>query len=111
MTYPRRETNPGRGTTPSGQNATVGTHCQIPSLATIRPKLTPRVAAWVEARLAGETNDQFARRIGVALGTVNFYAKVFAEIAGLELRAGPHIHIELLLMRIRELEESVEACP
>lgn len=77
------------------------------SLADVRPLLSPRPMEWVDAVLAGESNDAFAKRTGLTRNTVVSLGRYVAEAAGFEVvgMAGmAPIREAVLRMRIKELE-------
>lgn len=76
----------------------------VPSLAKIRPMLSPSVLRWVDSVLAGETSTAFCNRTGVNHKHMR-YANYVAEAAGLAPTTANGIRESVLRMRIRELEE------
>ncbi len=83
-----------------------GLDADVPSLAAVRPMLTPRVLEWVEAVLAGEPTEAFCRARGVMPKHAP-YPRYFAEAAGLPVTGVPgSIREAVLRARIRELEEA-----
>lgn len=78
----------------------------VPSLAVVRPMLSPRVLEWVNAVLAGVTEAEFRGAHGSAAHT-SPYGRYFAEAAGLpDMRHRGTIREAVLRARIRELEEA-----
>lgn len=79
----------------------------VPSLATIRPHLPPKVAAYVEAILAGESDEDFCRRMGVRGRSLFYHKSVISDWACVPLGKGRGSTVleVILRARIRELEE------
>ena len=77
---------------------------EVPSLATIRPMLSPSVLRWVESVLVGETSTAFGARLGINAAHMR-YPQYVAEAAGLVIGGANGIREAVLRMRIRELEE------
>ena len=77
----------------------------VPSLAKVRPFLSPRPLAWVESILAGIPQAEYMRQNELQnTHSITVSARYVAEAAGLEIGTGGFIREAVLRMRIAELE-------
>lgn len=80
----------------------------LPSLAVVRPFLAPKVLAWVNSVIAGETNTDFAKRAGIKPASIQAYSQYVGLSAGLDVMKPFGVREAILRMRIRELEDMLQ---